>query len=263
MGAVAVPSSLAMAELAGLPVVYGLYGTFLPLAVYALLGTSRQHVIGPDSTLAALTAVTVAPMAMVGGGDRPGALCGARSGAGAGDGSPALPGGRAPAGVRGGLLRQAGAARLHQRGRADRDLVPARQAPRDQRRRGRLLRHRVGGLVGARRRERADRAPQRGAAGGGNRDSAHPSCPPAVSRGARARTRDRGARRPGGSRRSPSSARSRAGCPRSRCQESEQATSSISCFPRRHSRSSPSRTSSRPCAPSRRSTATRSTPTVS
>ncbi len=67
VGAVAVPSSLAMAELAGLPVVYGLYGTFLPLAVYGLLGTSRQHVVGPDSTLAALTAVTVAPLAMVGG----------------------------------------------------------------------------------------------------------------------------------------------------------------------------------------------------
>ncbi len=61
------PSSLAMAELAGLPVVLGLYGTFLPLAVYGLLGTSRQHVIGPDSTLAALTAVTVAPLATVGG----------------------------------------------------------------------------------------------------------------------------------------------------------------------------------------------------
>ena len=67
VGAVAVPSSLAMAELAGLPVVYGLYGTFLPLAVYALLGTSRQHVVGPDSTLAALTGVTVAPLAIVGG----------------------------------------------------------------------------------------------------------------------------------------------------------------------------------------------------
>ena len=67
VGAVAVPSSLAMAELAGLPVVYGLYGTFLPLAVYGLLGTSRQHVIGPDATLAALTGVTVAPLAMVGG----------------------------------------------------------------------------------------------------------------------------------------------------------------------------------------------------
>jgi SulP family sulfate permease len=67
VGAVAVPSSLAMAELAGMPVVFGLYGTFLPLAVYALIGTSRQHVVGPDSTLAALTAVTLAPLAMVGG----------------------------------------------------------------------------------------------------------------------------------------------------------------------------------------------------
>jgi SulP family sulfate permease len=72
VGAVAVPASLAMAELAGVPVVYGLYGTLLPLAVYGLLGTSRQHVIGPDSTLAALTAVTVAPLAVVGGEPDPG-----------------------------------------------------------------------------------------------------------------------------------------------------------------------------------------------
>ena len=47
--------------------VYGLYATFLPLAVYGLLGSSRQHVIGPDATVAALTAVTIAPMATVGG----------------------------------------------------------------------------------------------------------------------------------------------------------------------------------------------------
>lgn len=67
VGAVAVPASLAMAELAGVPVIYGLYGTFLPLAVYGLLGMSRQHVIGPDSTLAVLTGVTVAPLASRGG----------------------------------------------------------------------------------------------------------------------------------------------------------------------------------------------------
>jgi sulfate permease, SulP family len=67
VGAVAVPSSLAMAELAGLPVVYGLYATFVPLAVYGLLGSSRQHVIGPDATLAALTAATIAPIATVDG----------------------------------------------------------------------------------------------------------------------------------------------------------------------------------------------------
>ena len=67
VGAVAVPSSLAMAELAGLPVQYGLYATFIPLAVYGLLCTSRQHIIGPDATLAALTAATLAPLATVNG----------------------------------------------------------------------------------------------------------------------------------------------------------------------------------------------------
>jgi sulfate permease, SulP family len=67
VGAVAVPASLAMAELAGLPVVFGLYGTFVPLAVYGLLATSRQLVVGPDSTISALTAVTVAPLAVVDG----------------------------------------------------------------------------------------------------------------------------------------------------------------------------------------------------
>ena len=72
VGAVAVPSSLAMAELAGLPVVYGLCGTPCRLPYTGCSVTSRQHVIGPDSTFAALTAVTVAPMAMVGGGVDPG-----------------------------------------------------------------------------------------------------------------------------------------------------------------------------------------------
>ena len=67
VGIVAVPSSLAMGELAGLPVQFGLYATFLPLVAYGLLAASRQHVIGPDATLAALTASTLAPLATVGG----------------------------------------------------------------------------------------------------------------------------------------------------------------------------------------------------
>ncbi len=176
VGAVAVPSSMAMAELAGLPVrvrpvrnVSPACGLRAARDVAATRGRARLDAGGADCS--------------DGGPDghgrrrgRPGALCGARSSSGAGDGSAALPGRRAPAGVRRGLLRQAGAARLHQRRSADRDLVPARQAPRDQRRRGRLLRDRVGGLVEAGRCERADRAPERGAAVGGNRDSARPSC---------------------------------------------------------------------------------------
>ena len=63
VAAVAVPASLGMAELAGLPVVVGLYATMLPLAAYALFGSSRQLVVGPEGTLAALTAVTIAPLA--------------------------------------------------------------------------------------------------------------------------------------------------------------------------------------------------------
>ena len=52
-----------MAELAGLPVVVGLYATMLPLVGYAFFGSSRQLVVGPEGTLAALTAVTIAPLA--------------------------------------------------------------------------------------------------------------------------------------------------------------------------------------------------------
>lgn len=71
VGAVAVPSSLAMAELAGLPVQYGLYGTFLPLLIYGILCTSREQVIGPDSTIAALTGVTIVPIAAASGNTSP------------------------------------------------------------------------------------------------------------------------------------------------------------------------------------------------
>ncbi len=46
---VAVPSSLAMGELAGLPVVFGLYATSLPLVGYAIFGSSRHLVVGPDA----------------------------------------------------------------------------------------------------------------------------------------------------------------------------------------------------------------------
>jgi sulfate permease, SulP family len=63
VAAIAIPQSLGMAELAGLPVVAGLYATLLPLVAYALFGSSRQLVVGPEGTLAALTAVVVAPLA--------------------------------------------------------------------------------------------------------------------------------------------------------------------------------------------------------
>ncbi len=62
LGALMVPVGLAYGELAGLPLA-GLYGSMLPLLAYALLGSSRQLVVGPDTAMAALVAVAVVPLA--------------------------------------------------------------------------------------------------------------------------------------------------------------------------------------------------------
>ena len=61
--AVAVPASLGMASLAGVSPAVGIYATLLPLAVYALFGSSRQTIVGPEGALSALTAATLAPLA--------------------------------------------------------------------------------------------------------------------------------------------------------------------------------------------------------
>lgn len=63
LGAVMVPVGLAYGELAGLPLA-GLYGSILPLLAYALFGSSRQLVVGPDTAMAAIVAVAVAPLAV-------------------------------------------------------------------------------------------------------------------------------------------------------------------------------------------------------
>jgi high affinity sulfate transporter 1 len=63
VAAYAVPQLMAYAELAGLPAVVGLYAVMVPLAVYALLGSSRQLSIGPESTTALLTAAAIGPLA--------------------------------------------------------------------------------------------------------------------------------------------------------------------------------------------------------
>ncbi|HET6207050.1 MAG TPA: SulP family inorganic anion transporter, partial [Terracidiphilus sp.] len=48
-----VPVGIAYAVASGLPGIYGLYATIIPLLVYAVLGPSRILVLGPDSALAA------------------------------------------------------------------------------------------------------------------------------------------------------------------------------------------------------------------
>jgi high affinity sulfate transporter 1 len=71
-----VPVGLAYAQASGVPPVYGLYATVVPLLVYALMGPSRILVLGPDSSLAPLIAATIAPLAL-GDPDRAVALAGA------------------------------------------------------------------------------------------------------------------------------------------------------------------------------------------
>ena len=63
-----VPQVMAYATVAGLPPVAGLWASIAPLAVYALLGSSRQLSVGPESTTALMTATALAPLAAGDGG---------------------------------------------------------------------------------------------------------------------------------------------------------------------------------------------------
>src|SRR5271165_4399761 len=49
-----VPVGIAYAVASGVPGIYGLYATIVPLLAYALFGPSRILVLGPDSSLAAV-----------------------------------------------------------------------------------------------------------------------------------------------------------------------------------------------------------------
>ncbi len=57
--AVMVPEAMAYAGIAGVPPLVGLYTVPIPLIAYALFGTSRTMVIGPDSATALISAGTV------------------------------------------------------------------------------------------------------------------------------------------------------------------------------------------------------------
>ncbi|MGV0811309.1 sulfate permease [Mycolicibacterium boenickei] len=59
-----VPQVMAYATVAGLPPVAGLWAALVPMAVYALLGSSRQLSVGPESTTALMTATALAPLAI-------------------------------------------------------------------------------------------------------------------------------------------------------------------------------------------------------
>jgi high affinity sulfate transporter 1 len=57
-----VPVGIAYAAASGLPGIYGLYATIVPLLAYALFGPSRILVLGPDSALAGVILGVVAPL---------------------------------------------------------------------------------------------------------------------------------------------------------------------------------------------------------
>lgn len=57
-----VPVGIAYAVASGVPGIYGLYATIVPLLAYALFGPSRILVLGPDSSLAPIILVVVVPL---------------------------------------------------------------------------------------------------------------------------------------------------------------------------------------------------------
>jgi high affinity sulfate transporter 1 len=67
--AVVVPESMAYAGIVGVPAIMGLYTIVPPLIAYALLGTSRVLVVGPDTATGVISALTVGALAARGSAD--------------------------------------------------------------------------------------------------------------------------------------------------------------------------------------------------
>jgi len=66
VGIMLIPQGMAYAMLAGLPPIYGLYASTIPLIVYAILGTSRQLAVGPVAMVSLLVASGVGAIAELG-----------------------------------------------------------------------------------------------------------------------------------------------------------------------------------------------------
>lgn len=64
VAAIQIPIAIAYAQIVGLPPQVGLYACILPMMVYALVGSSRQLMVGPDAATCAMVAGAVAPLAM-------------------------------------------------------------------------------------------------------------------------------------------------------------------------------------------------------
>ncbi len=63
---VLIPQSMAYAQLAGMPAYYGLYASFLPIAIAAMWGSSNQLSTAPVAVVALMTASFLEPLATAG-----------------------------------------------------------------------------------------------------------------------------------------------------------------------------------------------------
>ncbi len=68
VGVMLIPQGMAYAMLAGLPPIIGLYASTIPLALYALFGTSRQLAVGPVAMVSLMVAAGVGALAEPGSG---------------------------------------------------------------------------------------------------------------------------------------------------------------------------------------------------
>ena len=66
LAALGIPEVLGYAKIAGMPVVTGLYTMLLPIAVFAVLGSSRHLVVAADSATAAILAAALTGLAVAG-----------------------------------------------------------------------------------------------------------------------------------------------------------------------------------------------------
>ncbi len=66
LAALGIPEVLGYAKIAGMPVVTGLYTMLLPMAVFAVLGSSRHLVVAADSATAAILAAGLSGLAALG-----------------------------------------------------------------------------------------------------------------------------------------------------------------------------------------------------
>lgn len=66
---VSIPISMGYSQIAGLPMIYGLYGSLLPILVYGIFTSSFDFVFGVDAAPAALTGGAIASLGIASGSD--------------------------------------------------------------------------------------------------------------------------------------------------------------------------------------------------